>query len=148
VSDLKIQLATFEDFDEIVRVWRESWLSTGLAEPGDPDVPQLKARIASRDSKNWKIYIANSRDGILGFIVFEFEKRWVRQLFVRPPDQGRGVGTGLLNIAKAEMPDGFWLRTDVLNLPTRRFYEERAMHLDREGLHSDTGKLMATYVWP
>jgi GNAT superfamily N-acetyltransferase len=148
MSALKIQPATSDDFDEIARVWRESWLSTGLAAPGDPDAPQLKARIASRDSKDWKIYVACCEEGIQGFVAFEIEKRWMRQLFVRPSAQGKGVGTRLLNIAKSEMPDGFWLRTDVLNQPTRRFYEEREMHLQSEGPHPDFAKLMATYVWP
>jgi GNAT superfamily N-acetyltransferase len=145
---IKIEPAKHTDFGPIARLWHASWLATGLAVPGDPDASQLRARICSSDSTEWKIYVARSGDELVGFIAFELAKCWVRQLFILPSAQRTGCGTRLLDIAKSAMPTGFWLRTDSENLPARRFYEGRGLRLKSETSHPDTKKLMASYVWP
>lgn len=45
------------------------------------------------------------------------------QLYVRPDLLGRGIGRQLLEVAKAESPDGLTLYTFQVNDRARRFYE-------------------------
>lgn len=145
---IEIRSANTEDLKSIAHVWREAWLSTGLATPDDPDAQQLKARLLSADAKDWTLYVACDHTDVVGFIAFDVEKGWVRQLFVSPARQGHAIGSRLLALAKQTMPTGFWLRTDAKNRAARRFYERESMHLVSEAPHPDFGKMMAKYEWP
>jgi putative acetyltransferase len=56
---------------------------------------------------------------------------WVEQLYVRPEAQGRGIGSALLAVAKAEEPElSLW--TFQRNRRGRAFYEARGFRLVRE----------------
>ena len=60
--------------------------------------------------------------GLLG--IMAFRQGWIDQLYVLPGHQGRGIGTALLDIAKATF-DTLQLWTFQKNGPARRFYEAR-----------------------
>ena len=84
---------------------------------------------------------------IIGFLAYDVEKAWVRQLFVAPAWQGKGVGAQLLEAAKEALPDGFWLRTEAGNTGARRFYLREGLTLQSEGPHPEHGRPTATYAW-
>jgi putative acetyltransferase len=57
-----------------------------------------------------------------GFIAFR--ENWIDQFYVLPVRQGHGIGSALLDIAKAAHPElSLW--TFERNDPARRFYERR-----------------------
>jgi GNAT superfamily N-acetyltransferase len=60
--------------------------------------------------------------GMTGMIAFR--EGWIDQLYIVPEAQGRGVGSSLLEIAKASF-DRFDLWTFQRNGRARRFYEAR-----------------------
>jgi len=57
----------------------------------------------------------------LGILVLKDD--WVEQLFVAPSHTGEGLGSGLLNQAKARRPSGLQLWTFQSNVRAHRFYE-------------------------
>jgi GNAT superfamily N-acetyltransferase len=73
---------------------------------------------------------------------------WIEQLYVRPAAQGRGIGTGLLDIAKAAN-ERLELWTFQRNAPARRFYEMRGFVLagQTDGARNEEKEPDARYVW-
>ena len=62
---------------------------------------------------------------------------WLDDLYVAPNYAGRGVGSALLDLVKAQRPDGFCLWVFEMNLPARSFYTARGLveleHTDGSG---------------
>jgi chorismate mutase/GNAT superfamily N-acetyltransferase len=52
---------------------------------------------------------------------------WLDDLYVLPAASGRGIGSALLDVVKAQHQDGFSLWVFVSNTPARRFYERRGL---------------------
>ncbi len=95
----------------------------------------------------WSIQVAVAEDDILGFMAYQKEPSWLRQLFVKLTMKRLGVGTLLLGKAKQDMPNGFWLRTNADNNAARRFYEVQGLRFDGEAVHPTFGHKMAHYLW-
>jgi GNAT superfamily N-acetyltransferase len=86
---------------------------------GDRDVRAWFACHVVRETELW---VAEDRVGTLvGILVLE--GRWLDQLYVDPTMTGRGIGAGLVELAKRERPDGLRLWTFVSNAGAQRFYE-------------------------
>jgi putative acetyltransferase len=69
-----------------------------------------------------EIWGAERDEKLLGVIAFR--RDWVEQLYILPEAQGQGIGSGLLDIAKAAYAD-LRLWTFQRNTDARRFYEAR-----------------------
>lgn len=96
-------------FDE-----RVPWL-TGLHTPDEDR--GFWSDIVYADCEVWG---ADDGKGLIGIIAFR--KDWIDQLYVLPAAQGKGVGTTLLDIAKAAQTQlSLW--TFQKNAGARRFYE-------------------------
>jgi ribosomal protein S18 acetylase RimI-like enzyme len=145
-----LQLCEFgaDDLAEVAVLWRDSWESTGLARAGDPTLDQYRERLATEWKKAWSIQVACRGDEIVGFVAFELERVWLRQLFVKAEVKRAEVGTALVGVAKQAMSGGFWLRTNAANFPARRFYEKHGFRLEGEAPHPIWGQIMAGYRWP
>ncbi len=86
-------------------------------------------------------------DGVLSGII-AFRDSSVEQLYVLPVDQGRGVGTELLDIAKRAC-DRLELWTFQRNTQARRFYEARGFTLveQTDGARNEENEPDARYFW-
>ena len=62
---------------------------------------------------------------------------------------GRGIGAGLLNLAKRERPTGLRLRTFASNTGAQRFYERHGFVETRrtDGRDNEEGAPDILYVW-
>ncbi|WP_407922297.1 GNAT family N-acetyltransferase [Acetobacter senegalensis] len=76
------------------------------------------------------------------------KQNWLRQLFVDPSCQRAGIGRRLLDDAKQEMPQGFWLRTTANNLNARQFYEKAGLRFDGLSLYERYQREIAIFRWP
>jgi GNAT superfamily N-acetyltransferase len=74
---------------------------------------------------------------------------WVDQLYVEPTLTGRGVGAGLLRLAKRERPDGLRLWTFASNTGAQRFYESHEFVATRrtDGRDNEERAPDILYVW-
>lgn len=84
--------------------------------------------------------------GMAGIIAFRPD--WIDQLYVVPEAQGQGVGTALLDIAKASFAR-LQLWTFQRNMRARRFYQGRGFVLLREtdGARNEEKEPDALYLW-
>jgi GNAT superfamily N-acetyltransferase len=83
---------------------------------------EVRAWFASHVVSACELWLAEDEASTLvGILVLDED--WLDQLYVEPTMTGRGIGTGLLDLAKRERPDGLRLWTFVSNTGAQRFYE-------------------------
>ncbi len=75
------------------------------------------------------VWVAEASGAVVGFVAFA--AGWVDHLYVDPGWQGRGVGSALLDQAKAAAPQ-LQLWVFQKNAAARLFYERRGFRLVRE----------------
>jgi GNAT superfamily N-acetyltransferase len=85
----------------------------------------LTAAVDGTSGVGTETWVAD-RDGVvLGFAVLQ--PGWLHSLYVHPEEAGSGIGSALLEVAKARRPDGFSLWVFTSNLPARGFYARRGL---------------------
>lgn len=137
------------DRADVARVWYESALSSWSGDVRPNLHEELFERIPRELASGWSLYVASTDDErIVGMLALQPAERELRQLFVDPEFQNRGVGKALLNFAKAKMAQGFWLTTSADNRNARRFYAREGLLHRRDGPHPDHPQtLHSTYDW-
>jgi GNAT superfamily N-acetyltransferase len=94
-----------------------------------------------------EVWIASENGLPVGVLVLDgADLDW---LFVTPEAQSRGVGSALLDHAKAQRPGGLALWTFVSNAPARRFYEHRGfVEVARtDGVGNEEGAPDIRFAW-
>lgn len=124
VPDLLTRPAGPEDMPEVA----ELFLATRRA--AVPQLPPLvhpddevRARVA-RLPETREVWVAE-RDEIVGFLALHDD--WLDMLYVGPQHQSSGVGTTLLDVAKALRPEGFGLWVFASNTGARGFYHRHGL---------------------
>jgi ribosomal protein S18 acetylase RimI-like enzyme len=98
--------------------------------------------LAEREAWVWE-----REEAILGFIVLGDAS--VEYLYVEPELTGQGIGSALLDQAKARCPNGFSLWTFQQNHGARRFYERHGLRVIRltDGESNEEKTPDALYAW-
>ena len=117
-----IRPALAHEYDEVARVWMESWVSTGLAEASNFLLANLRARVLREIEGGWS-------------------------LFVAPEYQGKGIGRRLLAFTRQQLPDEIWLRCVRENEKAWRWYEREGFVYEKKEVASATGYMMKYYRW-
>ena len=111
--------------DADARAAADLWLrarkaAIGVIPPPVHDDDDVRAWFASHVVPDTDLWLADDRAGALvGILVLD--GRWLDQLYVEPAMTGRGIGGGLVEVAKRERPHGLWLWTFASNAGARRF---------------------------
>lgn len=79
-----------------------------------------------------RIWVYETADNIVGFIAMD--KNTIDRLYVAPEEQGKGVGSQLIDHAKKMFPDGLTLKTHQQNKRACVFYEQRGFKVQAYGL--------------
>jgi putative acetyltransferase len=97
----------------------------------------------SRDCTLWGAVAEGTLAGVIAF-----REGWIDQLYVLPAAQARGIGSGLLDVARSAFPC-LHLWTFQRNLAARRFYEARGFVLLRQtdGAGNEEREPDALYRW-
>lgn len=120
--DLTVRPATAEDADAVATVYlaaREAAVPAipPLVHPPD----EVRRWVRSRfDDPAAEVWVAEGAGGVLGLLLLE--ESWVHSLYVVPDRTGEGIGSALLDVAKAVRPDGLGLWVFESNERARRFY--------------------------
>jgi GNAT superfamily N-acetyltransferase len=121
-----------------------------------PPVPDEHVGRIADEMLTWhdEVWLAESERRPLGFLAIRRSRShgWetLEKLYVDPPEQGRGVGTVLLDKAKELRPAGLHLWVFQKNVDARRFYERHGFHLVRltDGEANMEREPDALYAWP
>ena len=142
-----IRPARVDEYDEIARVWMESWVSTGLAEASNFLLANLRARVRREIEDGWTLFVADDNGTIAAMLALHLPKLYLDQLFVAPSHQGRSLGRQLLAFTRTHLPDEMHLRCVRENEKAWRWYEREGFVFEKEDISAVTGFTMKCYRW-
>jgi GNAT superfamily N-acetyltransferase len=142
-----IRPALPHEYDEVARVWMESWVSTGLAEASNFLLANLRARVRKEIEDGWSLFVADDGGTFAAMLALHLPQKYLDQLFVAPEYQGTGVGRQLLAFTRKQLPDEIWLRCVRENEKAWRWYEREGFVYEKEEVASATGYMMKYYRW-
>src|SRR6185503_2594102 len=96
MQDPVIRPACADEYDEIARVWMESWVSTGLEQASNYLLANLRARVRREINDGWSLFVADDNGTIAAMLAIHLPKRYLDMLFVGPAYQGQSLGRQLL----------------------------------------------------
>jgi len=142
-----IRPARSEEYDQVARVWMDSWVSTGLEDAGDSLLAKLRARVPMEVEKGWSLYVADDNGVLAAMLALHLPDRYLDQLFVAPAYQGNSLGRQLLAFTRQQLPDEIWLRCVRENEKAWRWYEREDFVFEKEQTEPKTGFVMKYYRW-
>jgi ribosomal protein S18 acetylase RimI-like enzyme len=142
-----IRPARIDEYDDIARVWMNSWASTGLEEASNFLLAKLRARIPLEVEKGWSLFVADDGGTLAAMLALHLPHRYLDQLFVAPEYQGRNLGRSLLAFTRQHLPDEIELRCVRENEKAWRWYEREGFAFEKEQVEPMTGFVMKYYRW-
>ena len=142
-----IRSARPDEYDEVARVWMNSWATTGLEAASDDLLEQLCARVRTDVANGWSLYVADDRGTLAAMLALQLPDHNLDQLFVAPEYQGKSLGRRLMAFTRDLMPDEIWLRCVRENEKAWRWYEREDFVYEREAISPMTGHVMKYYRW-
>lgn len=119
---LTIRPATDEDAPAVAELLLRA---RKAAEPAIPpmvhDDDDVRGWVRSTLVPRCEVWLGVDGGAVVGFLALERE--WIEQLYLEPSRTGEGIGSALLDHAKAQRPDGLELWAFQSNTGARRFYE-------------------------
>lgn len=144
---ITIRSYTEDDLDTVVTLWYKSW-SNAFPELKHPQPFEAwKSRFKNDLAINSTVWVAENQSRIVGFIVINEIKGILEQIFVDVDVQRVGIGTALLNKAKAICPLGLLLTTLQQNVQARKFYEKNGFVAGKLGVNTVNGLVNIEYTW-
>jgi GNAT superfamily N-acetyltransferase len=142
-----IRPAQPDEFDEIARVWMNSWASTGIETASDSLLAKLRARIPLEVEKGWTLHVAEDGGTLAAMLALNLPRLYLDQLFVAPEYQGKSLGRILLAFTRRLLPDEIWLRCVRENEKAWRWYEREGFVFEKQEVEPVTGFVMKYYRW-
>lgn len=141
-----VALAAFEPrwLDEIVPMWRASFeAGVGVTDPHPLD-EQRRYFVEAVLPRN-EVQVALRGGQMVGFVAATKES--IAQLYVRVGCQREGIGTALLDWAKAQSSGRLWLYTFARNRGARAFYERSGFVVAARGFEPNWQLEDIRYEW-
>ena len=142
-----IRPARVDEYDEVARVWMESWATVGIEAASAPLLEKLRARVRTEIANGWSLYVADDGGKLAAMLALHLPNNYLDQLFVAPDYQGRGVGRMLLGFTRTLLPDEIWLRCVRENEKAWRWYEREGFVFEKETVEPSIGFTMKYYRW-
>jgi ribosomal protein S18 acetylase RimI-like enzyme len=142
-----IRPARPDEYDEVGRLWMESWVSTGLDEASNFLLAQLRARVRRDVEQGWSLFVADDGGTLAAMLALHLPQLYLDQLFVVPAYQGQSLGRQLLAFTRTHLPDEIHLRCVRENEKAWRWYEREGFVFEKEQVDPMTGFVMKYYRW-
>ena len=142
-----IRPAREDEYDEIARVWMDSWVSTGLEDASNFLLAGLRARVSREVEKGWSLFVADEGGALAAMLALHLPNFYLDQLFVAPEYQGHSLGRKLLGFTRTHLPDEIYLRCVRENDKAWRWYEREGFVFEKEAVEPMTGFVMKHYRW-
>ena len=117
--------------DALVDLWRASF-ELGVGRPVPNDVDDHRRYFDEHVRTEATVHLALRDGALVAFGAFTPES--VVQLYVHVDHLGQGIGTRLLERAKADSGGRLWLYTFVTNHRAQRFYERHGFDVVERGV--------------
>ena len=104
MSQTIIRPARSDEYDEVARVWMDSWVSTGLEDASNFLLAKLRARVPMEIEKGWSLYVADDNGRLAAMLALHLPDRYLDQFFVAPEYQGDSLGRRLLAFTRQHCP--------------------------------------------
>lgn len=144
MSALRIEDFAAPDLVPVVRMWRESFEhAVGIVDP-HPLAEQIEHFERNVCTSN-RVRVV--KDGVLVVAFMASTRESVAQLYVRLGHHRRGIGQGLLDLAKAESGGSLWLYTFARNANACAFYESQGFTVAQRGFEPAWQLDDVKYVW-
>ena len=150
-TDVLLRPAEPEDAGAIVEVH----LAARAAAPMPPsvhDAGNIRRWVTARTT-DAEVWVAERGGSVVAYADLEHPTTgpgWLHSLYVRPDHARQGVGTLLLDLAKARRPGGFSLWVFASNTPARAFYARHGLvELERtDGSTNEEREPDVRMAWP
>jgi len=142
-----IRPARPEEYDDVARVWMNSWASVGLEDASDALLQKLRARVRMEIENGWSLYVADDDGRLAAMLAIHVSDCYLDQLFVAPEYQGNSLGRKLLAFTRQQLPNEIWLRCVRENEKAWRWYERQGFVFEKERLEAANGRVMKYYRW-
>jgi ribosomal protein S18 acetylase RimI-like enzyme len=142
-----IRPARIDEYDDVARVWMESWVSTGLTEASPFLLANLRARISKEIEDGWTLFVADDEGRLAAMLALHLPELYLDQLMVAPSYQGHSLGRRLLAFTRTQLPDEIVLRCVRENEKAWRWYEREGFVFEKEQVEPSTGFMMKHYRW-
>ena len=144
MDDLHIRDFEPPDTRPLVELWRGSFeYGVGITDPHP--LQEQQAFFESRVLPENRVRVALLGATLAGFMASTPES--IAHLYVAVPLVGRGIGSRLLALAKAESSGSLWLYTFARNANARAFYERHGFADTGHGFENMWNLEDIRYVW-
>lgn len=147
-DEVVLRPATGDDVDEVAELYLASRRAAEPAMPPQVHTPEEVRLHTAGLLRTHDVWVAEDADAILGYAAFT--PTWLDGLYVGPQSQGTGIGSALLELVKAQRPQGFSLWVFASNAPARGFYHRHGLieleHTDGSGNEERAPDVRM--VWP
>jgi GNAT superfamily N-acetyltransferase len=128
-------------------LWLAAWRATFDFPPSHPD-EDVRAWMAEVMLPTHETWVATDPDGRV-IAMMALSESMVDQLYVAPDWIGHGIGSRLMDVAKARRPDGLDLYCFQANGRARAFYEHRGFVVvsTGDGSGNQEGQPDILYAW-
>jgi ribosomal protein S18 acetylase RimI-like enzyme len=142
-----IRPARADEYDDIARVWMNSWVSTGIEDASELLLAKLRARISTEVENGWSLFVADDNGTLAAMLALHRSRLYLDMLFVAPEYQGRNLGRELLAFTRQQLPNEISLRCVRENEKAWRWYEREGFVFEREAVEPTNGFVMKYYRW-
>ncbi|MEH2009954.1 GNAT family N-acetyltransferase [Nostoc sp.] len=136
-----------DNLEDTVRLWYRTWHETFSHIKHPHSYSVWKARFRDHLAAHGDIWLAEVENQIVGFVVVIKEEQWLSQLFVDATYQNLGIGSVLLDKAKAICPQGLRLHTLQANTRACAFYERHSFKVGKLSINEINGQPNVEYYW-
>ena len=147
MPSITIRPARTDEYDEVARVWMNSWASTGLEDASNFLLARLRARVPLEIERGWSLFVADDNGVLAAMLALHLPQKYLDQLFVAPEYQGQHLGRRLLAFTREHLPDEIELRCVRENEKAWRWYEREDFAFEKQQIEPMTGFVMKYYRW-
>ncbi|MFC7497532.1 MULTISPECIES: GNAT family N-acetyltransferase [unclassified Nocardioides] len=145
-TDVTLRPASQADADDVAGIHLASRRAAAMP-PGVHTDDEVRHWMAGRLRAD-DVWLAEAGGTPVGYA--RFTATWLDDLYVLPSYAGRGIGSALLDVVKAQRPDGFCLWVFEMNAGARAFYARHGLvELERtDGSGNEERAPDVRMAWP
>ena len=144
---ISLRAYTVDDEDACIALWLRTWQ---LAYPHIDFTARLawwRERWRNELLPAAEVAIAETDDGIVGFVTIDAKALYLDQLVVAPEYWGSGVGLVLIDEARRRSPSGIDLDVNTDNARALAFYRKCGFAVTGDGKNPITGRPIHRMSW-